>query len=116
MTAKTLNVGMVGYKFMGKAHSNAYRQVGRFFPDLEVKPVMKALCGRDEAGGHVGALLTVMLERCLGLRKYSLTPEELAAETTMTAARVRELLGNAMATQDELQQISKGIGTAHFAF
>ncbi len=50
MTAKTLNVGMVGYKFMGKAHSNAYRQVGRFFPDLEVKPVMKALCGRDEAG------------------------------------------------------------------
>ena len=50
MAAKTLNVGMIGYKFMGKAHSNAYRQVGRFFPDLEVKPVMKALCGRDEAG------------------------------------------------------------------
>ena len=50
MAAKTLNIGMIGYKFMGKAHSNAYRQVGRFFPDLEVKPVMKALCGRDEAG------------------------------------------------------------------
>jgi predicted dehydrogenase len=47
---KTLNVGMIGYKFMGKAHSNAYRQVGRFFPDLEATPVMKALCGRDEAG------------------------------------------------------------------
>ena len=48
--AKTLNVGMVGYKFMGKAHSNAYRQVARFFPEMETVPVMKALCGRDEAG------------------------------------------------------------------
>lgn len=50
MAAKTVNVGLIGYKFMGKAHSNAYRQVGRFFPDLETKPVLKALCGRDEAG------------------------------------------------------------------
>ena len=68
-----------------------------------------------KAGGRVGALLTVMLEPCLGLRKYSLTPEELAAETTMTADRVRELLGNEMATQDELQQISTGIFDAHGA-
>ncbi len=50
MAAKTLNVGMIGYKFMGKAHSNAYRQVGRFFPELDIVPRMKALCGRDEAG------------------------------------------------------------------
>ncbi len=48
--ARTINVGLVGYKFMGKAHSNAYRQVGRFFNDLEVKPVLKAICGRDESG------------------------------------------------------------------
>ena len=48
--AKALNVGMIGYKFMGKAHSNAYRQVARFFPEMETVPVMKALCGRDEAG------------------------------------------------------------------
>jgi predicted dehydrogenase len=46
---KQLNVGMVGYKFMGKAHSNAYRAVSMFFPG-EIKPVMKAICGRDEAG------------------------------------------------------------------
>jgi len=26
-----IGVGLVGYKFMGRAHSNAYRQVGRFF-------------------------------------------------------------------------------------
>jgi predicted dehydrogenase len=43
----SINVGLVGYKFMGKAHSNAYRQVASFFPDLKLRPVLKALCGRD---------------------------------------------------------------------
>jgi hypothetical protein len=68
-----------------------------------------------KAGGRVGALLTVMLEHGVGLRKYSLTPEELAAETTMTGDRVRELLGDGIATQDELQQIPSGIATAQRA-
>lgn len=47
--AKKINVGMVGYKFMGKAHSNAYWQVNRFF-DVGLEPVRKAICGRNEAG------------------------------------------------------------------
>jgi predicted dehydrogenase len=42
-----IGVGLVGYKFMGRAHSNAYRQVGRFF-NLELSPRMRAICGRDE--------------------------------------------------------------------
>jgi predicted dehydrogenase len=46
--AKQINVGLVGYQFMGKAHSNAYRQVAAFFPQLEAVPVMKAICGRNE--------------------------------------------------------------------
>lgn len=46
--ARTLNVAMVGYGFMGRAHSNAYRQVSQFF-DLEYRPVLKAACARDEA-------------------------------------------------------------------
>ncbi|MEQ1823033.1 MAG: Gfo/Idh/MocA family oxidoreductase [Fimbriimonadaceae bacterium] len=46
--SKTLNVGLIGYQFMGKAHSNAYRQVNRFF-DLPVQVRMKTLCGRNEA-------------------------------------------------------------------
>lgn len=46
----TINVGMVGYKFMGKAHSNAYRQVAHFFPQVKLRPAMGAICGRDEAG------------------------------------------------------------------
>jgi myo-inositol 2-dehydrogenase/D-chiro-inositol 1-dehydrogenase len=43
---KTLNIGMVGYGFMGRAHSNAYRQVSQFFP-LATRPVLKAACARD---------------------------------------------------------------------
>lgn len=43
-----IGVGLVGYRFMGKAHSNAYRQVARFF-DVDPVPRMVALCGRDEA-------------------------------------------------------------------
>jgi predicted dehydrogenase len=49
-----IGVGLVGYKFMGRAHSNAYRQVGRFF-DLDLSPRMRAICGRDEAGVRAAA-------------------------------------------------------------
>jgi predicted dehydrogenase len=48
MPTKTLNVGMIGYGFMGRAHSNAYRKVGNFF-DLDYQPVLKAACGRNKA-------------------------------------------------------------------
>jgi len=53
--SNTIGVGLVGYKFMGKSHSNAYRQVASFFPNLALKPEMKALCGRDEAGVKAAA-------------------------------------------------------------
>ncbi|NBV87054.1 MAG: gfo/Idh/MocA family oxidoreductase [Verrucomicrobia bacterium] len=48
MSKKTLNVGIVGYGFMGRTHANAFRKVTNFF-DLALKPVLKAACGRDEA-------------------------------------------------------------------
>ena len=47
--SKMLNVGMIGYKFMGRAHSNAWLKAGKFF-DLKARPVMKVICGRDPAG------------------------------------------------------------------
>jgi predicted dehydrogenase len=47
MAKRQINVALIGYQFMGKAHSNAYRQVGRFF-NLDVEPVMKVLVGRSE--------------------------------------------------------------------
>ena len=46
---RTIRVGMVGYKFMGKVHSHAYRDVGMFF-DMDAGYEMKAICGRDEQG------------------------------------------------------------------
>jgi predicted dehydrogenase len=52
--AKTIGVGMIGYKFMGKAHSNAFRQVPVFF-DCPLVPELKAICGRDEAGVKAAA-------------------------------------------------------------
>ena len=47
---KKLNVGMIGYKFMGKAHSNAWKKSPYFF-DTPVEPVLKVVCGR-----HAGPL------------------------------------------------------------
>lgn len=44
---KPLNIGMVGYGFMGRTHSNAYLQANQFFP-CEYKPVLKAVCARDK--------------------------------------------------------------------
>lgn len=54
MAKRTINVGLIGYQFMGKAHSNAYRQVGRFF-DLPVDVRMKTICGRNEAAVSAAA-------------------------------------------------------------
>jgi len=45
---KNLNIGLIGYGFMGRAHSNAFRKVSNFF-DLEYRPVLKAVCARDAA-------------------------------------------------------------------
>ena len=45
---KTFRLGMIGYGFMGKAHSNAYRQVNRFFPNLTYQPVLQAVCARTK--------------------------------------------------------------------
>ena len=42
-----LRVGLIGYGFMGRAHSNAYKQVNSFF-DLNCRPVLRVVCGRNE--------------------------------------------------------------------
>lgn len=43
---KKLNVGLIGYGFMGKVHSNAYLEAPRFF-DVPYQPVLKAVCARN---------------------------------------------------------------------
>ena len=46
---RKLNIALIGYGFMGRAHSNAWSQVRRFF-DTPYEPVLKVICGRDENG------------------------------------------------------------------
>jgi predicted dehydrogenase len=48
MAKPKLNVALIGYDFMGRTHSNAWRQVARFFHDLPVEPVLKVVVGRSE--------------------------------------------------------------------
>jgi predicted dehydrogenase len=43
-----LNIALIGYGFMGRAHSNAWRQVRSFFA-VPFEPVLKVICGRNEA-------------------------------------------------------------------
>ena len=45
---KPLRLGVIGYGFMGKAHSNAYKKVAHFFPELEHRPELAVLCARNE--------------------------------------------------------------------
>jgi myo-inositol 2-dehydrogenase/D-chiro-inositol 1-dehydrogenase len=43
---RNINIGMVGYGFMGRTHSNAFLEAGRFF-DLPYQPVLKAISARN---------------------------------------------------------------------
>lgn len=47
--AKTFRVGLIGYRFMGRAHSSAWRQAPKFFP-LKANVELHTICGRDTAG------------------------------------------------------------------
>lgn len=48
-TKPSINVCLVGHKFMGRTHSNAYLKVNKFFPDLPVLPKMHTIVGRNAA-------------------------------------------------------------------
>jgi predicted dehydrogenase len=49
-----IGVGMVGYAFMGRAHSQAWNTVGRVF-DVPLRPRLAAICGRDKAATQAAA-------------------------------------------------------------
>lgn len=58
MSKKEVGIGLIGYAFMGKTHSNAYRQVNKFF-EPSVTPRLRAICGRNadnvaRAASHFG--------------------------------------------------------------
>src|SRR5678809_199563 len=43
---KTLRIGLIGGGFMGRTHTNGYKRVADFFPDLVYKPQLTAVCSR----------------------------------------------------------------------
>ena len=44
---KQLRIGLIGCGFMGRTHTNGYKRVGDFFPELNYRPVLKAVCSRN---------------------------------------------------------------------
>jgi predicted dehydrogenase len=53
-TTRLLTVGLIGYQFMGKAHSNGWRQAAHFF-ELPANLRLKTICGRDRAAAKKAA-------------------------------------------------------------
>lgn len=45
---KTLRIGLIGSGLMGRTHTNGYKRIGDFFPDLQYRPVLQAVCARRE--------------------------------------------------------------------
>jgi predicted dehydrogenase len=45
---KELRVGLIGTGFMGRTHTNGYKRITDFFPELRYRPVLKAVCARRE--------------------------------------------------------------------
>ncbi len=71
--AKTFRVGLIGYKFMGRAHSNAWRQAPKFF-DLKANVELHTICGRDAAGvqaARAQARLAVRRDRLARSRRIA---------------------------------------------
>jgi predicted dehydrogenase len=98
---KPLNIGLVGYGFMGRTHSNAFRQVNAFFP-LQHRAVLKAVCGRDQAkikafADNWGYESTETDWRALIARKDIdlidvATPNHLHAEIAIEAAKAGKMV------------------------
>jgi predicted dehydrogenase len=74
MAKRKLNIALIGYDFMGRAHSNAWRQVAHFFKDIPVDPVLKVVVGRTEEK------VAAARER-LGFEEYSTDWRDVLART-----------------------------------
>ena len=90
----TIQVGLIGRKFMGRAHSNALGQVARFF-DLPLVPALRTVCARDADGlaafaarwgwaGHTTRWQELVADPEIGLVDV-VTPNDLHAEPSIAA-------------------------------
>ena len=99
--AKPLNVGMIGYGFMGRAHSNGYRKVNHFF-DLDYRPFLKAVCARsaDKARAFADKWGYESVEtdwrKLIGRKDIDVidicTPNNLHAEIALAAAQAGKMI------------------------
>jgi predicted dehydrogenase len=98
---KALNIGMVGYGFMARAHSNAYRKVTNFF-DVDYQPVLKAVAARN-TGKAAGFAETWGYEAVESdweklIKRKDIdaidicTPNDLHAEIAIAAARAGKMV------------------------
>src|SRR5215469_16396128 len=71
---KNLNIGMVGYGFMGRTHSNAFAQVNHFF-DVPYRPVLRAVCARNAARAQAFAAQWGYQEVISDWRKLVASPD-----------------------------------------
>lgn len=46
--SKQIRIGLIGCGLMGRTHTNGYKRIGDFFPELTHRPVLKAVCSRRE--------------------------------------------------------------------
>ncbi len=131
MAKKKVNVGLIGYQFMGKAHSNAYRQVGHFF-DLPVEVGMHTICGRNEAAVSKAAEVygwdryatdwrSVVANPEIDVIDVS-TPGNLHAEIAIAAAKAGKAvfcekpIGNTLAEAKAMVDAVKEAGVPHAVF
>lgn len=77
----TLNIGMLGYGFMGKMHSHAYTVAQNIFTDIKVKPILYLVAGRTEDK------LAEFAKR-FGYLNYTTSWEEVIADPTIDAINV----------------------------
>ncbi len=129
MTKRKLNVAMIGYDFMGRVHSSAWRQVAHFFKDVPFEPVLKVVVGRTEAK-------VIEARDRLGFEEYATrwsdvvtrddidvvdicTPGDAHAEIAIAAARARKAilcekpLANTLAEAEKMLAAVQEAGVIH---
>lgn len=131
MAKRTINVALIGYQFMGKAHSNAWRQAPRFF-DLDWTPRLKVLCGRNRDALERAAVQYGFEEVETDWRKVVerddvdlvdvCTPGHLHAPISIEAARNGKVvwcekpLANTLAEAEEMVEAVETAGVFHALF
>ena len=126
--SKDINVALIGYAFMGRAHSNAYRQVAPFFKP-RLRPRMKVLCGRtpssvEKAAAELGweAVSTnwreVIERKDIDLVDIS-TPGDSHGEIAIAAAQAGKAvfcekpLANSLAEAEQMLAAVEKAGVVH---